>query len=109
MTPNARVIVVGGGVGGLVAAALLSHQGVRVTLLERAAALGGKLRQAEVDRQAIDVGPTVFTLRPPPDRRRHRRPRSRAGSASSKVRRHCRLTEFLHVSILADTCNVTQA
>ena len=64
MTPNARVIVVGGGVGGLVAAALLSHQGVRVTLLERAAALGGKLRQAEVDRQAIDVGPTVFTLRP---------------------------------------------
>jgi 1-hydroxycarotenoid 3,4-desaturase len=64
MTPNAHVIVVGGGVGGLVAAALLSHQGVRVTLLERAAALGGKLRQAEVDRQAIDVGPTVFTLRP---------------------------------------------
>lgn len=59
-----RVIVVGGGVGGLVAAALLSHQGVPVTLLERAATLGGKLRQAEVGRLAIDVGPTVFTLRP---------------------------------------------
>ena len=64
MNGPGHVIVVGGGVGGLVAAACLAHRGVRVTLLERAAALGGKLRQAEVDRQGIDVGPTVFTLRP---------------------------------------------
>jgi 1-hydroxycarotenoid 3,4-desaturase len=64
MTRPAHVVVVGGGVGGLVSAALLAHQGLRVTLLERAAELGGKLRVARVDGQAIDAGPTVFTLRP---------------------------------------------
>ena len=37
------VIVVGGGVGGLAAAISLGAAGKRVTLLERADALGGKL------------------------------------------------------------------
>lgn len=64
MSTPSHVVVVGGGVGGLVAAALLAHQGLRVTLVERAAELGGKLRVARVDGQSIDTGPTVFTLRP---------------------------------------------
>jgi 1-hydroxycarotenoid 3,4-desaturase len=64
MTGTRHVLVVGGGIGGLVAAAALAHRGLRVTLLERAAELGGKLRVAQVDGRAIDAGPTVFTLRP---------------------------------------------
>jgi len=69
-----RVVVVGGGVGGLAAAADLARQGLEVTLLERAPTVGGKLRQVVVDRPAsadgtaavgtgIDAGPTVFTMR----------------------------------------------
>ena len=56
-------MVVGGGVGGLVAALDLARQGCDVTLLERAAAPGGKMRQVQVGGYAIDAGPTVFTMR----------------------------------------------
>jgi 1-hydroxycarotenoid 3,4-desaturase len=58
-----RVIVVGAGIGGLVGALLLAQRGLQVTLLEAAAAPGGKMRQQQVDGAAIDAGPTVFTMR----------------------------------------------
>ena len=58
-----RVVVVGAGVAGLVAALLLAARGVQVTVLERAATPGGKLRELVADGVAIDAGPTVFTLR----------------------------------------------
>lgn len=58
-----RVVVVGGGVGGLAAAADLARQGLDVTLLERAATVGGKLRQVAVAGHRVDAGPTVFTMR----------------------------------------------
>lgn len=58
-----RVIVVGAGIGGLVAALLLARQGLSVTLVESAAAPGGKMRQLNVGGAAIDSGPTVFTMR----------------------------------------------
>ena len=58
-----RVIVVGAGIGGLVGALLLAQRGLQVTLLEAAAAPGGKMRQLQVDGAAIDAGPTVFTMR----------------------------------------------
>ena len=38
-----RVVVVGGGIAGMTAALLLAERGVRVTVLERAAQLGGRL------------------------------------------------------------------
>jgi 1-hydroxycarotenoid 3,4-desaturase len=57
------VLVVGGGMGGLAAAADLARQGVAVTLLERAAAPGGKARKVAVGGAAVDGGPTVFTMR----------------------------------------------
>ena len=60
---DARVIVVGAGIGGLVSALLLAQRGVQVTLLEAAAEPGGKMRQVLVDGQRIDAGPTVFTMR----------------------------------------------
>jgi len=57
------VLVVGGGMGGLAAAADLARQGVAVTLLERAATTGGKARKVTVGGAAVDGGPTVFTMR----------------------------------------------
>jgi 1-hydroxycarotenoid 3,4-desaturase len=59
-----RVVVVGAGVGGLVATLLLSARGVSVTLVERSAGPGGKMRQVEIAGTRIDAGPTVFTMRP---------------------------------------------
>jgi 1-hydroxycarotenoid 3,4-desaturase len=58
-----RVIVIGAGIGGLAAALDLAARGAHVTVLERAARPGGKLRQIEVGGRAVDAGPTVFTLR----------------------------------------------
>ncbi len=58
-----RVIVVGAGIGGLVAALRLAHAGLGVTVVERAAQPGGKMRQVAVGGRTFDAGPTVFTLR----------------------------------------------
>jgi len=55
-----RVTVIGGGIGGLVAALDLAVAGCEVTVLERQPTLGGKLR---VLGPGIDSGPTVFTMR----------------------------------------------
>lgn len=58
-----HVAVVGAGIAGLVAALDLARQGIRVTVLERAAGPGGKLRQVKVGEHLVEAGPTVFTLR----------------------------------------------
>ena len=63
MTQAHRVIVIGAGVGGLVAALQLACRGLDVTLLERAATPGGKMRQVRAGGAAVDAGPTVFTMR----------------------------------------------
>lgn len=60
---NAPVLIIGAGMGGLSAAALLAAQGMPVVVLERQPTPGGKLRQVEVAGAAIDAGPTVFTMR----------------------------------------------
>jgi 1-hydroxycarotenoid 3,4-desaturase len=59
-----RVAVIGAGVGGLSAALLLAARGAEVTVLERAEAPGGKMRQVLAGGLPVDAGPTVFTLRP---------------------------------------------
>ncbi len=58
-----RVVVIGAGVGGLVAALELAHRGCDVTLCERAAAPGGKMREVSIGRAGLDAGPTVLTMR----------------------------------------------
>ena len=57
------MIVVGAGIGGLAAAVQLAAAGVSVTVLERAAGPGGKMRTVEVAGRVFDVGPTVLTMR----------------------------------------------
>jgi len=58
-----RTVVVGAGVGGLVTGLQLACAGVQVTLVERAATPGGKMRRVEAGGASIDSGPTVFTMR----------------------------------------------
>ena len=53
----ARVAVIGGGFGGLAAAARLAKLGHEVTLLERSPRLGGALSTVEADGFAWDAGP----------------------------------------------------
>lgn len=58
-----RAVVIGAGVGGLVAAAELAAAGFTVTVLERSAVPGGKLHAQHIAGRRIDVGPTVLTMR----------------------------------------------
>ena len=57
-----RIVVVGGGIGGLAAAALLGRAGHQVTLLEAAPYLGGKSRRLRLDGQIVDTGPTLVAF-----------------------------------------------
>jgi phytoene desaturase len=57
-----RVVVVGGGLGGLTASALLAHAGHRVTLLEASPELGGKSRRILLGEDRIDTGPSLVTF-----------------------------------------------
>jgi 1-hydroxycarotenoid 3,4-desaturase len=58
-----KVVVVGAGMGGLAAAADLARAGLDVTVIERAASVGGKMRRVQSGGLGIDAGPTVFTMR----------------------------------------------
>lgn len=57
-----RAAIVGGGVGGMVSALLLSRQGFEVELFEQAEQLGGRLSYQEGGGYRIDRGPTIVLL-----------------------------------------------
>jgi phytoene dehydrogenase-like protein len=60
-----RVIVVGGGLAGLVAARHLAEAGAKVELIERRGAVGGRVRSREVDGFTLDRGfQVLFTAYP---------------------------------------------
>ena len=59
-----RAVVVGAGIGGLSAAAILASRGFRVEVLEAAPTFGGKMSERLVGGRRLDVGPTVLTMRP---------------------------------------------
>jgi len=59
-----HVAVIGAGIGGLATALRLAHGGLRVTVLERHDAPGGKMRQLPTAAGPADAGPTVLTLKP---------------------------------------------
>ncbi|WP_254763310.1 NAD(P)/FAD-dependent oxidoreductase [Natrinema marinum] len=65
MASSPRVLVVGGGLAGLVAARHLAAGGVDVTLLERREIVGGRVRTAERDGYRFDRGfQVLFTAYP---------------------------------------------
>ena len=59
---NKNIVIVGAGLGGLSAAALLAKAGHQVTVLERNSWVGGKSRRIEVAGQRIDTGPSLVTF-----------------------------------------------
>lgn len=58
-----HVVVVGGGVGGLIAARECAKVGMRVTLLESTDVVGGALQRAELDGVALDAGAESYATR----------------------------------------------
>lgn len=59
---NGRVIVLGGGLGGLSAAIHLAHAGKAVTLLEQNDTLGGKCNYRQWEGFHFDTGPSLLTM-----------------------------------------------
>lgn len=57
-----RTIVIGGGIAGLATAALLSHEGHRVLLLEKNERVGGRAGTLERDGFRFDTGPSWFLM-----------------------------------------------
>jgi 1-hydroxycarotenoid 3,4-desaturase len=58
-----RIVIVGAGIAGIVAALELAWYGMDVTVLERGASAGGKLTEVAIGEARLDTGPTVFTMR----------------------------------------------
>lgn len=58
-----RIVIIGGGIGGLATAGLLARGGARVTLLERHATVGGRAGLWEHDGYTWDTGPSWYLMR----------------------------------------------
>lgn len=61
-TPQGRIGVIGGGLGGLAAACTLAARGHPVVLFEKNGWLGGKAAVWQHDGFRFDMGPTILTL-----------------------------------------------
>ena len=57
-----KVVVVGGGLGGISAAISLASEGFTVSLYEKNDKLGGKLNIAEIEGFSFDLGPSIIIL-----------------------------------------------
>jgi phytoene desaturase len=57
---NKKVVVIGGGIGGLGTAGLFARKGYEVTLLEKNANLGGRANVFEADGFRFDMGPSWY-------------------------------------------------
>ncbi|MHA1428308.1 MAG: NAD(P)-binding protein, partial [Candidatus Helarchaeota archaeon] len=55
-----KVIIIGGGIGGTAAGALLSHRGLQVELFDKNSLIGGRCTTYEKEGFKIDVGVHLF-------------------------------------------------
>ncbi len=62
MSKSKHIVVIGAGLGGLSAAIMLARSGFQVTILEKNAAVGGKLNRLQTQGFSFDLGPSIFTL-----------------------------------------------
>lgn len=62
MTQEKRVVVIGGGLGGISAAISLAQKGYAVSLYEQNDHLGGKLNRLEQEGFGFDLGPSILTM-----------------------------------------------
>lgn len=60
---DTHVVVIGGGIGGLVAALACAKVGIRVTVLEESGQLGGAIRTAEIGGVRVDLGAEGYATR----------------------------------------------
>lgn len=58
-----HIVVIGGGIGGLIAARECVKVGMHVTVLEASDAVGGAIRQAEIDGVVVDAGAESYATR----------------------------------------------
>lgn len=58
-----RIVIIGGGIGGLATAVRLQSAGHRVLLLEKNETLGGRCNQLQVDGFTFDTGPTLLLMK----------------------------------------------
>lgn len=58
-----KIIIIGGGVGGLSSAIELASKGIEVDLIDPNSELGGKIHQTSFNGVMIDSGPTVLTMK----------------------------------------------
>ncbi|WP_096188528.1 phytoene desaturase family protein [Evansella halocellulosilytica] len=62
MTGKKRVIIIGGGLGGLSAAIRLQYEGFHTTILEKNDFVGGKLHEIKLGSYRFDFGPNIITM-----------------------------------------------
>ncbi|MBS1561485.1 MAG: phytoene desaturase [Bacteroidetes bacterium] len=62
MSARHRVVVIGGGIGGLTAATRLAARGFSVDLFEQHPTLGGKMSRRTFDGCTFDTGPSLLTM-----------------------------------------------
>ncbi|MGK7377642.1 phytoene desaturase family protein [Planococcus sp. 1R117A] len=62
MTENKKVLIIGGGLGGISAAISLAQRGYKVSLFEKNNHIGGKLNRLDQDGFGFDLGPSILTM-----------------------------------------------
>lgn len=62
MTENKKVLIIGGGLGGISAAISLAQRGYKVSLFEKNKHIGGKLNRLDQDGFGFDLGPSILTM-----------------------------------------------